>query len=454
LGRVDPQQLAGLALADGGTSDSIPGLGGPSSPSGALPGLPPAAPESSGGSPTGGASAAAPTAPAGVSAPAGAAGVVSPALGAGLAVGATGQAEPLLHVRPQGSSGPAGYTPAQIRHAYGVDQLPYSGAGQTFAIVDAYNAPHIKSDVAAFSSWFGLPQFNAGGPTFSVVNQNGGTVLPDTNAAWAMEASLDVEWAHAIAPQANILLVEANSPLIGSLFVAVNTASARAHVVSLSWGTPEFTGQNSYDPALNKSGVTFTAAAGDDGTGVLFPAASPSVLAVGGTSLSLDANGNRTGPETAWSGSGGGISALESEPGYQSACPIPATGGYRGVPDVAYDADPNTGFYVYDTTPYYGQTGWFIVGGTSAGAPQWAALTALADQGRLGAGLGYLSSNNLSLSPEYSAAGGSIYGANYHDVSAGSNGTGANTSATARYDFVTGLGSPQANNLVPYLVKH
>jgi subtilase family serine protease len=263
-----------------------------------------------------------------------------------------------------------------------------------------------------------------------------------------------VEWAHAIAPQASILLVETSSSSLSSLFTGVNYAAAHAHVVSLSWGTSEFTGENSFDSSFNKSGVTFTAAAGDSGTGVIYPAASPYVLAVGGTTLSLDASGNRTAAETAWNGSGGGISGAENEPGYQANYPIPATGGARGVPDVAYDADPNTGFYVYDTTPYYGQSGWFIVGGTSAGAPQWAALTALANQGRVTAGLGYLASTNLAASAEYNAASNSVYGANYHDVTAGSNGTGPNTSAAPGYDFVTGLGSPVANNLVVYLQTH
>jgi hypothetical protein len=421
-------------------------------PSGLAPGGPVAGPGGAPAAPVGGGAAATPAAgaPGGAAGPAEASGLVSAAHGAGLSGAAGPQAAPLLHVQPQSSPGPGGYTPAQIRHAYGVDLLSNTGMGQTIAIVDAYNAPHIKSDVAAFSSQFGLPQFNTGGPTLSVVNQSGGSKLPSSNSGWALEISLDVEWAHAIAPQANILLVETSSSSLSSLFTGVNYAANHAHVVSMSWGASEFYGENSYDSYFNRSGVTFTAASGDNGTGVIYPAASPYVLAVGGTTLPLDASGNLTGPETAWSGSGGGISALEGEPGYQANYPIPATGGARGVPDVAYDADPNTGFYVYDTTPYYGQSGWFIVGGTSAGAPQWAALTALANQGRVTAGLGYLASTNLAASAEYRAATGALYAANYNDITAGSNGAynPPYTTAAPGYDFVTGLGSPHANNLV------
>jgi subtilase family serine protease len=143
--------------------------------------------------------------------------------------------------------------------------------------------------------------------------------------------------------------------------------------------------------------VTFVASSGDSGTGVIWPAASPYVVSVGGTTLPLDGAGNLTGSETAWSGSGGGISAYEVEPGYQASFPIPANGGKRGIPDVSYDADPNTGVSVYDPTNHQGQKGWFDVGGTSA--PQWAARVILADQGRAA-----LSSSNPSNSPVYNAA--------------------------------------------------
>jgi subtilase family serine protease len=167
------------------------------------------------------------------------------------------------------------------------------------------------------------------------------------------------------------------------------------------------------------------------------------VISAGGTTLPLDANGNRTGPETAWKGSGGGISAYETEPAYQANFSIPNTNGFRGQPDVAYDAAMSTGYSIYDSTGILGFKGWFKVGGTSAASPQWAALIALADQGRTTP----LSSNNLTTSPVYQAAMGSAYAANYTDITSGSNGN----TAGPGYDFATGLGSPLANNLVPFL---
>ena len=203
---------------------------------------------------------------------------------------------------------------------------------------------------------------------------------PKTDSGWALEESLDVEWAHAIAPGATILLVEASSASISSLLAAVDYAvSQGASVVSMSWGSSsEFLGETSFDSHFTAPGVTFTASSGDSGPGVIYPAASPYVTSVGGTTLPLDSSGNLTAAETAWSGSGGGVSVYEPTPSYQSS--IGAAG--RSVPDVAYDADPNTGVAVYDSTAYSGQSGWFVVGGTSAGAPQWGALAAIVNSQR------------------------------------------------------------------------
>ncbi len=332
------------------------------------------------------------------------------------------------------------YSPSQIRHAYGFDQLANNGNGQTIAIVDAYDDPNAWTDLQTFDSNFGIPD----PPSFQKIYA---TSKPRTNSGWALEISLDVQWAHAIAPKANIILVEAASSSLSNLLKAVDVAASKANVVSMSWGGNEFSGESSYDNHFNKTGVTFVAASGDSGSGVIWPAISPYVLSVGGTTLPLDLAGNiQTGKtETGWSGSGGGPSAYESEPGYQTSYRI--AGGKRTNPDVAYDADPNTGFLVYDSVPYYGQSGWWSVGGTSAGSPQWAALIALANQGRTSP----LSSNNLSSSPEYSAATGTAYASDYTDITSGSNGA---YSANTGYDLVTGVGSPQANNLVPYLVAH
>jgi subtilase family serine protease len=346
---------------------------------------------------------------------------------------------------------PAGFSPAQIRHAYGFDKLTGTdGRGVTIAIIDAYNAQNILNDVRTFNTQYGLQQFNgAGQPTFKVVNQGGGSSLPANNAGWAFESALDVEWAHAIAPKANILLVEASTASYSNLMAAVDYAAKNAQVVSMSFGGGEFSYETTLDAHFNKTGVAFVASSGDSGFGVSYPAASPYVLSVGGTSLRLDSTGKRI-SETGWSGSGGGISTIESEPTFQKNFGITATGGKRGNPDVSYDGDPSTGFAVYSSP----NGGWRMVGGTSAGAPQWAGLIALVDQQRKAHGGTMLSTNNLANSPFYTAALKAVYASNFFDVTIGSNGKGSLDQAHSGYDFVTGLGSPNAANLVPYLATH
>jgi len=374
-------------------------------------------------------------------------------------------ARPPVHVRGNATSAPVGYSPAQIRHAYGFDQLTNDGTGQIIAIVDAYDDPTAASDLQKFITTFSLKTMYGLPNTLTCTVATGphpcfqkvyAQTKPRTDSGWALEISLDIQWAHAIAPGADILLVEAKNNFLSSLLGAVSVAVNKgAKAVSMSWGGSEFSSESFYDSYFNKSGVTFTASSGDSGSGVIWPSASPYVVGVGGTTLPLDSSGNLTGPETAWSGSGGGISAYELEPGYQVIyAAIEGTNGHRAVPDVAYDADPQTGVAVYDSTPYSGQTGWFQLGGTSVGAPQWAALIVLADQARSTP----LSSNNLSSSPLYNAASLTIvgvYASNYRDITSGSNGScGILCTAGPGYDFVTGLGTPLANALVPYLSSH
>jgi subtilase family serine protease len=351
-----------------------------------------------------------------------------------------GPAQPMSYHGGGGvGGGPIGYSPAQIRHAYGFDRLSATGAGATIAVVEAFNDPTIATDVAAFDSHFGLASIN-----LTVENQNGGRSLPTlTNSGWQLETSLDVEWAHAIAPGAKILLIEANDNSFANLYTAIQTAGGRANVVSMSWGRSEFSGEtgSSYDGIFASfAKVTFVASSGDSGT-VSYPSTSHHVLSVGGTTLPLDSSGNLTGAETAWSSSGGGPSTVEAVPGYQKGF---YAGPMRGTPDVSYDANPSTGYAVYVNRAWYpGQ-----IGGASAGAPQWAGLVALADQFRLGAGKLALSSTSLTSRAEYTAAGSASYRANYRDITSGSNGS---HSAGNGYDLVTGLGSPLANHLVPYL---
>ncbi len=360
------------------------------------------------------------------------------------------QAHPPIHVRGGATATyQSGYQPLQLRHAYGFDQLSCSapgaspcGTGQSIAIVDAFDDPTAESDLGTFDTQFGLLACTSSNGCFTKATPQG---LPKTNSGWALEISLDIQWAHAMAPGAKILLVESANNTLSSLLSAVDYAVGQgAHVVSMSWGGSEFSSETGYDYHFNVSGVTFTAASGDNGTGTLYPAVSSNVTGVGGTTLPLDGAGNLTGAETAWSGSGGGISLYETQPSYQASYGI-SSNGMRGSPDTSYDADPNTGVAVYDSTPYFGQTGWFVVGGTSAGAPQWAALTAIANSLRSTP----LSGTNSAL---YQAATGTAYATNYRDITSGTNGTcGTICTAGPGYDFVTGLGSPLANALVPAL---
>ena len=347
-------------------------------------------------------------------------------------------AAPDSHATPLAASASATYTPDQIRHAYGFDRLPFNGAGQTIAVVDAFDDPNILADLRTFDQTFGLPD----PPSFAKKTPEG---APPMDGLWAGEISLDVEWAHAVAPGAHILLVEAKSDSFADLLGAVDYARRQpgVSVVSMSWGGTEFNGETAQDATFTTpaghGGVLFIASSGDNGAGTEWPAVSPNVLAVGGTTLSLNAQG-AYGGETAWSGSGGGRSWYEIRPQYQR----PFQGfGQRTVPDVAYNADPNTGFYVYDSVPdAAGDVGWFSYGGTSAGAPQWAALVALADQGRAQVGLGPLASGP--------AAFYSLSSADFHDITTGSNGY----AATPGYDFVTGRGSPRADLVVADLVRY
>ncbi|AJX32491.1 S53 family peptidase [Burkholderia oklahomensis] len=341
----------------------------------------------------------------------------------------------------------AGLAPATVRHAYGFDSIANQGDGMVVAIIDAYDDPKIESDLGVFSKTFSLPTCTTSNGCFKKIYANGSK--PRADAGWSLEMSLDVEWVHAIAPKAKIVLVEAASNSFNDLMTAVDVAVGNgASVVSMSFGGSEFSSETGFDSHFGSpSRVTFVASSGDSGNGSEYPAASPYVVAVGGTTLSTDAYGNYLG-ETAWSGSGGGVSTYEPEPSGQALWPIPYAGS-RGVPDVGYNANPGSGFAVYDSVTYQGQSGWFVVGGTSAGAPQWAGLFAIANSMRTAAGKAKLAGPyNLLYT-----VGKSAYGSDYHDVTSGTNGTcGTICTANGGYDYVTGLGSPQALNLIQGLV--
>jgi hypothetical protein len=356
-------------------------------------------------------------------------------------------------MQPFGSSGPVGNMPAQIRHAYGFDAITFNGgtvagdgSGTTIAIVDAYDDPNAAGDLHQFDVASGLSD-----PVFTKVNQTGGSTMPSSNSGWALETALDVEWAHAIAPKANILLVEANSSSDSDLFTAVQYAASQPGVVvvSMSWGGGEFGFESSWDSTFTTpaghAGVTFVASSGDAGAPVSYPSASPNVVSVGGTTLSIDGSGNYL-SESGWGGSGGGLSADETQPSYQKGV-VTQTSTQRANPDVAYDASPGSGFAVYASFAEGASTPWVQVGGTSAGAPQWAALIAIADQGRALSGLGSLDGPTQTLPKLYGLAA-----SDFHDITTGSSTGTPNYSAGPGYDLVTGRGSPVANFVVADLV--
>jgi hypothetical protein len=325
--------------------------------------------------------------------------------------------QPSVSIMPTvAAATPAGLSPSQVKTAYGLNQITFNGsitgngAGQTIAIIDAYDDPDIASDLAKFDAQYGL----SAPPSFTQSVESG---LPSSNAAWALETSLDVEWAHAIAPGASIDLVEAY-PDTTDLFGAAGFAAALpgVSVVSMSFGTGEFSGETSYDSLFTTpsghGGVTFVASSGDTST-VEYPSSSPNVLAVGGTTLNESSTGLYH-SETVWSGSGGGPSAYEAG---------------RTTPDVAWDANPSTGVAVYDSVGT-GNSPWQVVGGTSVGAPSWSGLIAIADQGLAQAGQGSLTNSQLS-SDLYSSS----FSADFNSLAGN-----------------TGLGSPRANLLLPALV--
>ena len=332
-------------------------------------------------------------------------------------------------------SGASGYTPAQVRSYLG---LTGTGAGQTIAVVTAYDAPNAAKDLAVFNAEFGLPA----PPSFRKVDQKGGTRYPAVDAGWALEAALDVQWAHALAPAAALLLVEASTNSLSNLMAAVSWAAAQpgVSVVSGSFGIPEYLRQRDHDTRCRLTTAACVFASGDTGNPAAYPATGPWALGVGGTTLALDAGGAVLG-ETAWSGSGGGVSAYTAKPQWQSV----SSAVRRAAPDVSYAGDPATGFAVYSSTPYLGQSGWFQMGGTSAGAPQWAGVLAAANQLRKGVRKPVLSSvTSTGATPLHTAVYSSAARAALFDVVVGSNGTcGAVCTASPGYDTVTGVGSPR-----------
>lgn len=346
------------------------------------------------------------------------------------------QGRPPLHIYRAAAAKPAGMTPTEIKTVY---NLPSTGGTGTIAIIDAYDDPTMEADLSVFDKMYGLAACTTANGCFTKHKMASSTAA---NSGWELEESLDVEWAHAIAPKAKILLVEAKTPSGANLLGAIDYAAKQKGVVavSMSWGGAEFSDELSYDSHFigvgGASKIVFFASSGDDGTGASWPASSPYVVGVGGTTLTLAATTGKFVRETAWSGSGGGVSAYEKEPTYQATYKIAKANGMRAIPDVAYNADPASGYPVY-LTPAGKSTsknGWYTVGGTSAGAPQWAAIQAL------GAALGH----PVSLPAIYADKSSSSTTKFFRDITSGTNGScGYYCGARTHYDYVTGLGAPQ-----------
>ncbi|HLO35726.1 MAG TPA: S53 family peptidase [Candidatus Deferrimicrobium sp.] len=331
-------------------------------------------------------------------------------------------AHPYTRPQPNVSSSPTGLSPATIKSVYGFTTSNTAGAGKTIAIVDAYDDPNAEADLNVFSSQYGLPACTTANGCFKKVNQTGGTRAPRSNSGWALEISLDIQWAHAIAPGAKILLVEASSNSFTNLLAAEDYAKTHAQYVSNSWGGSEFSGETgtAYDGHFAQSGVSIFVSAGDNGTPAEYPSASRNVISVGGTTLHF--SGTTFSGETGWSGGGGGCSLYETATSAQSSFGGYANvscGGKRATPDLSLDADPASGVSVYDSFKYQGQTGWWTVGGTSASSPMAAAHAAV---------LGIV----VDSTHVYGLASGAL-----RDVTSGNNGA----PCLVGYDLCTGRGA-------------
>jgi len=322
-----------------------------------------------------------------------------------------------------------------------------NGGGQSIAIVDAYDDPEAPADLAYFSAQFGLP-FNPS--KFQVIYQSGTEPPFDYSGGWELEESLDIEYAHAMAPDAMLYLVEANSNSYSDLFASVQIASNLVTCgtvatcttpkgkgeVSMSWGGGEFSGETSYDTYFTTPNVVYFASAGDS-PGVIYPSASPNVVSVGGTTVSRSPVTGNFIKQITWDDTGSGLSFYESIPSYQSGVSS-IVGSARGTPDISSDANPITGVWVYDTFPQDGvyYSTWWIVGGTSASAPTLAGIinAAAAKSGT------YAASTKAELTTIYAnRANASDFG----DITYGACYYYQGYFAATGYDLCSGVGYPK-----------
>ncbi len=392
-----------------------------------------------------------------------------------------------------GSQGPRCYQPAQIQNAYNITPLlnhGTNGAGRTIVIVDAFGSPTIASDLQTFDATMGLPN-----PSFTQITPAGSPPPFDINDpnqfGWAVETTLDVEWAHVTAPGAKIVLAVAPSNNDTDIFNTTKYVVDNnvGDVISQSFGEAEacmdptlLNEQHALFAEAVSKGITLFASSGDSGASqpscdpnstaaqeaASTPASDPNVTGVGGTTLTADPSTGAYQSETAWTEpfgcnppavaatdvncSGGGFSTVYKRPGYQSAL---QKNRARGVPDVAYNAGVSGGVLIFSATinVAFGFAAdapvFFIIGGTSAGSPQWAGLAADADQ------LGGHRMGNINPALYSIAQAKKHYAAALHDITTGNNDVaeiGGGFDAGPSWDPVTGLGTPNAAELLPLLV--
>jgi len=332
-----------------------------------------------------------------------------------------------------------GYTPDMIKNAYGFGASS-GGKGITVAVIEAYGYDRVQNDLDVFSGRFGLPQINV-----SISYPDGKPAAGTYD--WEVETALDIQWVHALAPKADILAVFAKDESMESLLSAVKAAAASgAHIISMSFGSPEYVTQGEFGEFLSSSRKLYTSSAGDTGGSVYYPSSSAYVLSVGGTDLAINSAGRRTGSETAWRFGGGGPSRYERIPAWQSVfADIAAlSGAYRATPDAAFFAAKTPGLAVYLSEPSDERAGgWTCTGGTSIGAACYAALCARLLESRPASFEGESAARYF-----YALAGGTKYDEPqfyFNDITLGSNGK---YSAKVGWDFCTGLGSPVARQII------
>jgi kumamolisin len=308
---------------------------------------------------------------------------------------------------------------------------PPSGGGGAIALVEAFDDPTAASDLDVFSTQFGLPHAD-----LTVVFANGTKPAVDPTGSAELETSLDIEWAHAMAPKAKLFLVEAASlrlsDIFGAIFVAGNLVAANGGgEVSMSFGTSEFPQEIQLDNFFTTPGVVYVASAGDN-PGTQYPCVSPNVLCAGGTTISRDSKTGKFLLENTWQDTGGGPSLFEPRPEFQNGI-AGIVGDVRGAPDLSFDANPKTGVWVFDGNTFRGSKnplGWAVVGGTSVSAPALSGIINLAGKFR--------TSSQLENAEIYEQVGKSR---DFRDIEFGNCGFNIGDFAKDGWDFCTGVGS-------------